>query len=90
VTRLLFEYGWTFDLQHTFSSKSIMKHAYPLGYTVTLSKNAYGNNGDHLPLDVPKGFAVGLIKLNQVLISLLDNGDAVLYTHYLLNIRWFR
>ncbi len=49
-------------MQHTFSSDEIMKHVYALGYTVTLSKTAYGNNCDQLPLAIPKEFAIDLIK----------------------------
>jgi hypothetical protein len=41
-----------------------MKHAYASDYTVTLSKNAYGNNGYQLPMALPKEFAMDLIKLN--------------------------
>lgn len=37
-----------------------------------------------MPLAISKEFAMDLIKLNYVLISLLENGDVVLVAHYLL------
>ena len=51
-------------MQHTFSSNAVMKHVYPSGYAVTLSKYAYGNNGYHLSVALPEEFAMNLTKLN--------------------------
>lgn len=64
VILLLFVIWMDFYMQHTFSSNAVMKHVYPSGYAVTLSKYAYGNNGYHLSVALPEEFAMNLTKLN--------------------------